>query len=82
MDIVLSSLAFLIAAVCAGTMGFAIQRGATCTVAASRRSREQATFQSPDRNGRGVDLGRRRACAGGDLPPAGKDAVGLPAELS
>lgn len=34
MDIVLSSLAFLIAALCAGTMGFAIQRGATCTVAA------------------------------------------------
>jgi toxin CptA len=34
MDIVLSSLAFLIAAMCAGTMGFAIQRGATCTVAA------------------------------------------------
>jgi toxin CptA len=34
MDIVLSSLAFLIAALCAGTMGFAIQRGGTCTVAA------------------------------------------------
>ncbi len=34
MEIALSSLAFLIAAVCAGTMGFAIQRGATCTVAA------------------------------------------------
>jgi toxin CptA len=34
MDIVLSSVAFLIAALCAGTMGFAIQRGATCTVAA------------------------------------------------
>ena len=34
MEIALSSLAFLIAALCAGTMGFAIQRGATCTVAA------------------------------------------------
>jgi hypothetical protein len=34
MDIILSSPAFLIAAICAGTMGFAIQRGATCTVAA------------------------------------------------
>ena len=34
MDIGLSSLAFVIAALCAGTMGFAIQRGATCTVAA------------------------------------------------
>jgi len=34
MDIVLSSLAFVIALLCAGTMGFAIQRGATCTVAA------------------------------------------------
>ena len=34
MDIVLTSFAFLIAALCAGVMGFAIQRGATCTVAA------------------------------------------------
>ena len=34
MEIALSSLAFLVAALCAGTMGFAIQRGATCTVAA------------------------------------------------
>ncbi len=34
MDIVLTSLAFGIAALCAGVMGYAIQRGATCTVAA------------------------------------------------
>lgn len=34
MEIVLTSLAFIVAALCAGTMGFAIQRGATCTVAA------------------------------------------------
>ena len=34
MEIVLTSLAFVVAALCAGTMGFAIQRGATCTVAA------------------------------------------------
>lgn len=34
MEIALSSLAFLIAAACAGAMGFAIQRGGTCTVAA------------------------------------------------
>ena len=34
MDIVVVSLAFVVAALCAGTMGFAIQRGATCTVAA------------------------------------------------
>lgn len=34
MEIVLASLAFAAAALCAGTMGFAIQRGATCTVAA------------------------------------------------
>ena len=34
MDIVLTSAAFLIAAACVGVMGFAIQRGATCTVAA------------------------------------------------
>jgi toxin CptA len=32
--IVIASLAFLIAAVCAGVMGYAIQRGATCMVAA------------------------------------------------
>ena len=34
MQIVLSSLAFLFAAICAAVMGYAIQRGATCTVAA------------------------------------------------
>jgi uncharacterized membrane protein YedE/YeeE len=34
MEIVLTSLAFIVSALCAGLMGFAIQRGATCTVAA------------------------------------------------
>ena len=34
MQIALISLAFLISVLCAGVMGFAIQRGATCTVAA------------------------------------------------
>ncbi len=34
MNIVLTSIAFLASALCAGIMGFAIQRGATCTVAA------------------------------------------------
>lgn len=34
MDIALASLAFAVAAFCAAVMGFAIQRGATCTVAA------------------------------------------------
>jgi hypothetical protein len=34
MEIVVASLAFVVAALCAATMGFAIQRGATCTVAA------------------------------------------------
>lgn len=34
MEIVLTSLAFVVALLCAGTMGYAIQRGATCTVAA------------------------------------------------
>jgi len=34
MEILLPSLAFLGAAICAGLMGYAIQRGATCTVAA------------------------------------------------
>ena len=32
--VALLSLAFLVAAVCAGIMGYAIQRGATCMVAA------------------------------------------------
>ena len=34
MPILLTSIAFLVAAICAGLMGYAIQRGATCTVAA------------------------------------------------
>ena len=34
MDILVFTLAFSVAAVLAGVMGFAIQRGATCTVAA------------------------------------------------
>ncbi len=34
MPILLTSAAFVIAAICAGLMGYAIQRGATCTVAA------------------------------------------------
>ena len=34
MPLVIAGLAFLAAALCAATMGFAIQRGATCTVAA------------------------------------------------
>jgi toxin CptA len=34
MPIVLASLAFVVAVLCAGVMGYAIQRGATCTVAA------------------------------------------------
>ena len=34
MQILLTSAAFVIAAICAGLMGYAIQRGATCTVAA------------------------------------------------
>ncbi len=34
MEILLTSVVFFVAAVCAGLMGYAIQRGATCTVAA------------------------------------------------
>src|SRR5258706_4412249 len=34
MELVIFGLAFIVAALCAATMGFAIQRGATCTVAA------------------------------------------------
>ena len=38
MVIVLSSLTLLIAVLCAVTMGFTIQRGATCTVAVPETS--------------------------------------------
>ena len=34
MPLLLTSVAFVVAAICAGLMGYAIQRGATCTVAA------------------------------------------------
>jgi toxin CptA len=34
MDILLTGTAFIVSAICAGLMGYAIQRGATCTVAA------------------------------------------------
>ena len=34
MTIVIASVAFVVALLCAGLMGYAIQRGATCTVAA------------------------------------------------
>ena len=34
MDLMLFSVAVAVAALCAGVMGFAIQRGGTCTVAA------------------------------------------------
>ena len=44
MQIVLSSFAFLVAALCAGVMGYAIQRGATCTVAAVDEVVSQRSF--------------------------------------
>ena len=40
-----SSLAFVVAALCAGVMGYAIQRGATCTVAAVDEVIAQRTFR-------------------------------------
>ncbi len=45
MEIVLASLVFVVAALCAGTMGFAIQRGATCTVAAVDEVVRERTFR-------------------------------------
>ena len=45
MTIVLTSIAFAISAVCAGVMGFAIQRGATCTVAAVDEVVSKRRFQ-------------------------------------
>jgi hypothetical protein len=44
MEIVLVSVAFLVAALGAGVMGYAIQRGATCTVAAVDEVVTQRTF--------------------------------------
>ena len=45
MTIVLGSVAFFIAAICAGVMGYAIQRGATCTVAAVNEIVAQRSFR-------------------------------------
>lgn len=45
MNIALTSVAFLVAILCAGAMGFAIQRGATCTVAALDEAVNQRRFQ-------------------------------------
>jgi hypothetical protein len=45
MNIALTSVAFLVAILCAGAMGFAIQRGATCTVAAVDEAVNQRRFQ-------------------------------------
>ena len=81
MEIALSSLAFLVAALCAGTMGFAIRRGATRTVAVdevvSKRcfNRLTALLEASTR-------GRRQACARRDIPTVGANAFGLPANKS
>src|SRR4051812_6634172 len=45
MPIVVFSLAFVVAALCAGVMGYAIQRGATCTVAAVDEVLTQRSFR-------------------------------------
>jgi toxin CptA len=45
MEIVLASVAFVVAALCAATMGFAIQRGATCTVAAVDEVVSEGSFR-------------------------------------
>jgi hypothetical protein len=45
MDIILTSLGFIASALLAGVMGFAIQRGATCTVAAVNEVVEKRQFR-------------------------------------
>ena len=45
MEIVFASVSFVAAAVCAATMGFAIQRGATCTVAAMEEVVAEGRFR-------------------------------------
>jgi len=44
MSIAVFTIAFALAALCAGVMGYAIQRGATCTVAAVDEALKQRTF--------------------------------------
>ena len=44
MEIVVFSVAFVVAALCAGVMGYAIQRGATCAVAAIDEVVDERTF--------------------------------------
>jgi uncharacterized membrane protein YedE/YeeE len=45
MDIMLASAAFVVAVLCAALMGFAIQRGATCTVAAVDEALTRRSYQ-------------------------------------
>ena len=59
MQLVIVGLAFLIAALCATTMGVAGQRGATCTVAAMDEV-IRAPRLAPSGARRGISLGWRR----------------------
>ena len=77
MDIILTSLAFLVAALCAGTMGFAIQRGGTCTVAAVDEVVGKRRFNRLAALVEDLDLGRRRSCACHGVPSVADDAGGL-----
>ena len=61
MEILLTSVAFVVAAICAGLMGYAIQRGATCTVAAMDEVVRRRGVQSPRQHGRGIAVGASAA---------------------
>jgi uncharacterized membrane protein YedE/YeeE len=74
MEIVLVSVAFLVAAVGAGIMGYAIQRGATCTVAAVDEAVTQRTFVRLLSLLEAAALGRRRARGRGRAARAAANA--------
>jgi hypothetical protein len=62
--------AFLIALSAVGAMGFANQRGNTCTVGCPGRSCPQRDFQAAYRVIRGIALGWRRPCSAECRRPA------------
>jgi hypothetical protein len=79
-QVLLTSAASSLPPVCAGLMGYAIQRGATCMVAAvdevvSKRSFNRLTAMIE------ASIWVAAGCACRDYPPVAANAVGLPSEL-
>ena len=76
----LLSVAVVVAVLCAGLMGYAIQRGATCTVAAVDELLNKRQGEPPDRDGRGVAVGGRWLGAGQPVRRIADHAGGIPGE--